>query len=326
MQVFDSMSGGVMSKAAGPVRNRPEANEAPPESPRASKSSANSVAVKASKSSANSTAVKAASKSSANLAVKASQSSANAAAVPSISAVARKGTSKFEPNPEVRAASRQQAERQAAPEVQPESLRYLEIGAGYKMKHKHGSAHSTVVRVLAKEGKFEEAVKILSDEAFDPANRDMAVDLLSKIFVRKESLEKMVRQDPIWKNHAARRIENLKKRAANGDAKAAAAAKKTLENAARVQEGQWVGNVKEIISTCTGSYVDFKEAEQGLPESQDAKKRKRNVRKFRDAGLIFRQYPLKPVGEEEVFIMLYPSRYNDVVKKSISTAFGVVEK
>jgi hypothetical protein len=230
-------------------------------------------------------------------------------------AVARRPASKFEPNPEARA-SKKEGQAQGAPAA---PQRFLELGGGFKMMHKPGSAHSTVVRILAKEGKFVESEEILSSTEFDPSDKSMAIDLLSKLFVRKDSLERLVRNDPIWKAHASKRFEDLESRSTEGDTKA----KKTLENESRVKDGKWLCNVKEIISTCAGSYAD----QTGDP----AGKKKRNVRKFRDAGLIFRQYPLKAKSsrkkrDDPVFLMLYPTRHVQAVRKAIETAFGVVEE
>jgi hypothetical protein len=223
-----------------------------------------------------------------------------------------KQPSKFEPDPEAYSKAKPEqapppqaeAPKEQPPKEQPveeEGGSYLVLGAGYKMRHRAGSAHSIVTRIVAKEGRFPEIVGILS-AGFDPTNRDQANVLLGKMFVQRESVEDMTRADPEFKAHASKKMATLKSRAEKGDAKA----KAVISKDARVKDGKWVGDIREVISTCNGSYTT----------------ENKNVRKFKDAGLIFRQHPLDPDKNDKVYLMLYPSKYSSKIDKAIATVFG----
>ena len=169
------------------------------------------------------------------------------------------------------------------------------------MRHRAESVHSVVARIVAKEGRFPEIVGMLA-AGFDPANKDQANVLLGKMFVQRESVEDMVRGDPEFKAHASKKMATLKARAEKGDAKA----KAVIAKGVRVKDGKWVGDVREVISTCCGSY----------------RTENKNVRKLKDAGLVFRQYPKEPGKNDKVYLMLYPSKYGSKINKAISTVFG----
>lgn len=227
--------------------------------------------------------------------------------------------SRLDPDPEGRARAKAETERvereRQAPAI-PET-KHLDLGAGYKLNHKPGSGHSVVVKVLAREGRFAEVAQELAADKYDASDKDQAADLLTKLMVPKDSIEEIVRSDQQFKRHAAKRVAALKVRADAGDKKAAA----TLENETRISNGQWVGNVKEILSTCNGSYLVTMQypAPGTLPEEH------RNVRKFHDAGVIFRQYPIEPAAADKVYLMMYPSAFRDKVIEAIKTVHAVDE-
>ena len=214
------------------------------------------------------------------------------------------------PEPEQESASVSEKQPETQPETQPEPQEepkkeegsFLELGAGYKMRHRAGSAHSIVTRILAKEGRFTEIVGMLTSETFSPTDKNQANVLLGKMFVLRDSIEDMARADPEFKAHAAKKMATLRARAEGGDAKA----KSVIEKDTRVKGGKWVGDVREVISTCNGSFTTDN----------------KNVRKFKDAGIVFRQYPLEPDKNDKVYLMLYPSKQGVKVDKAIATVFG----
>jgi hypothetical protein len=241
--------------------------------------------------------------------------------------------SKLDPNPEARSANltreeppqllkpeQKQRKRAQKKEVGTAGIEktHLELGAGYKIAHKPGSGWSTFFRVLAKESKFIEVCELLEAGQINPTDKNQADELLSKMFVRKDVIEKMVRADSEWKQHAEKKMDTYSDRAKGGDD----AAKDVLSKGIRVRDGEWKGNIREIISTANGYYNAIR---KGI-DIDSAPKKYKNVKKFKDAGVIFRQYPLKPKKEEHVCIMLFPSKFLKIVKQAISTSRGTTEE
>jgi hypothetical protein len=247
--------------------------------------------------------------------------------------------SKLDPNPEARAAQ-QEAEQTPAifkpepkkkappkkaaaqPKVGEETM-HLDLGAGYKVTHKPGSGWSAVMRLIAREGNFEEVAATLDSKSFNPDDKAQATLLLSKLFVRKEALEKVVRADAEWKRHCDKRMAALEKRAQEGDK----AAQETLTNPSRVKGGEWLGNIREIISTSNGSYnslMTVVERHKDLTLEQCIEKWQpnKNVEKFKQAGLIFRQFPLKPKKDDPVFVMIFPLKHTSTVQRAIIASRG----
>lgn len=233
---------------------------------------------------------------------------------------ARPSLSRLDPNPEARS-SRLAHESPPAvlkPEPRkksPSKGKNLDIGAGYKIAHKAGSGWSAFLRIMAKECNFSAAVAMLDSPTFDPNDKKQADLLLSKLFVRKDVLEKIVRADAEFQQHGEKKLLALIDRAKKGDKKA----NETLDNPARVRDGVWLGNVREIISTCNGSYNCRAGATDASAELR------KNIKKFDDAGLVFRQFPLVPNKNDVVFVMMFPSKHIDTIKSAIAASLGVVE-
>jgi len=239
--------------------------------------------------------------------------------------------SKLDPNPEARSARTQEAppqllkpepkQRKRAPRKASgagEEKTHLDLGGGYKIAHKPGSGWSTFFRVLVKACNFVEVAQILESGSFDPKDKNQADELLAKMFVRKDVIEKMVRADDEWKKHAEKKMGTYVTRSQDGDD----AAKEVMAKGVRVQDGEWKGNIREIISTANGYYNAIR---KGL-DIDSAPKKYKNVRKFKEAGVIFRQYPLKPKKDENVCIMLFPAKFLDVVKQAIATSRGTIDE
>lgn len=212
--------------------------------------------------------------------------------------------SQLDPDPEGREARIKVQETAEKTKAQPGVSgdgRFLTIGSGFKISHKPGSGYSIMMRVMAKEGRFSEVVQMLASPAFDPADREQARNLITKMFVRREALESIIRNDSTWKLHARKKLELLRRRAEEGHEDA----KKTLENPARVKDGEWLGNIREMISTTNGS---------GRTDN-------RNIKKYKEAGVIFCQHPKRPKQGEPVYLILYPSKYADKVQTALVSAF-----
>jgi hypothetical protein len=184
---------------------------------------------------------------------------------------------------------------------------FLQLGGGYKIRVNAGSGYCVFLSIMAKRGGFEECAAILGSKDFDPSNKGQASALLSKMMVPLADVEDLVRQDPTWRTHQQYRTTQLSKRAAGGHEQT----KKVIENEARVRDGKWQGNVREIVSTCRGSYN---------PEAKN-----KNVDKFREAGIVFRLFPLKPKRSDKVQALLMPAEYAAKVKAAIKTVHGVDE-
>ena len=176
---------------------------------------------------------------------------------------------------------------------------YLHLGK-YSIKLKPDSGYRVLLKNLAKEGYFAEACRML-ELGVDLSTKENAEKLVSMLMVKRDDLENVVRSDPEWAMHEESKTQALIKRAQR-DPKA----KKTLENKRRVSDGNWKGDIKEIISTCCGSYMN----------------KNRNVMKFDKAGLTVRKYPLNPSSEDTVYVMMFPSKFVRKVVQAISVAKG----
>lgn len=224
------------------------------------------------------------------------------------SALAKGTASKFDPDPEARANTIKQKN-------QGQKAKPQEGAAKSVVNVKPGSGHDVVINILAMEGKFVEVAAGLAANKYDSSDKEQSTDLLAKMMVLKDTIISLARQDSVFKTHAQKRMEALKARASKGDPNAM----KTIENESRTKDGEWIGNVKEIISTCNGSYNGL------IRNDWNWAKTNRNVRKFRDADVVFRQYPLLPRAGDKVFLMMFPAAHIKTVKAAILSAFGVDE-
>lgn len=194
------------------------------------------------------------------------------------------------------------------------SKKYVDVGAGYQIAANEGSGYYILLKAMAKKGHFAEVVAAL--ETVNPSDKAQAQAILSKALVERETLEEAVRQDPTWDEHAQSRIKNLKMRA-KSDIKAA---ESTLANKDRVKGNKWLGNIREMLGVCISSY----------PKSKN-----RNTKKFEDAGVVFRQFPIlvldgngkavKPKRSDKVYYMMFPAKYINTVRSCVETVYGVKE-
>lgn len=179
--------------------------------------------------------------------------------------------------------------------------RFLHLG-DYKISTRADSGYRILYRVVAAEGQFEAVDKAW--DSTEPSDKDKAKKLLEKMFVPIEQVEQAMRNDPQWRLHCERKLAKLKARAADGDK----SAQRTIENKARVKSGEWVGDIREMISTCNGS---------ASPNADN-----RNINKFKDAKLAFMMHPKRPKKGETAAVAIFPLRHLDKVKKAIQVVYS----
>lgn len=183
-----------------------------------------------------------------------------------------------------------------------EDKTYLYLTERYKIKLKPDSGYRTFLRLMAKEGHFAGVARLLGRTDFNASDPVQAKRLLDMVMVRRDAIEQVLRNDKCWQQHSETRMAQLQRRAKDGSSKARA----TISNRKRVQGGKWVGDVQEIISTCCGSW----------------KNSNRNVRKFDEAGITFRKYPMRPAKDEPVYLMMFPAEYAKDVVTALRSVFG----
>jgi hypothetical protein len=180
---------------------------------------------------------------------------------------------------------------------------FLELGEGFRIAHKPGSAYSVLYKVVAESGHFSATVKTLDGKP-DLGDVATAKKLLSRMLVPIDELETLCRSESSWQEHATRKTSLLKEKADEGDEQAS----NVLKNAARASRGAWKGNIPEMVSTCVGSYAAFTKGTQG----------NKNVLKFADAKLLFRRLRTT----EGNFVMMYPMKYEKSIEKAIKKVYG----
>lgn len=273
----------------------------------------------------------------------------------------KKSSSKLEPNPKARQAklaaekaaaekaTKEAVERKSTPQSKPSKKgavtktakpkvdkqkpkqaggQFLDLGCGYRIAHKPGSAYSTFYRVVAKHGNFEEAVKALEAHKYELGDPIEANKLLEKMLVPVEKLEDFCRNDVSWKEHATKKTASLTSKAKEGDSQA----KDILKNESRCAEGSWSGNIPEMISTCVGYYnylmeISAKKSKKGngkkkIPKAEP--KPNKNVKKFKEAGLVFRRFPLSK-GSDKSYVLMFPEKFVDDIKTAILIGRGINE-
>lgn len=185
--------------------------------------------------------------------------------------------------------------------TQEPSDQHLSIGS-YKISARSGSGYRILYRIVAQEGNFEESEKAL--EALDATNKPSSKKVLERLFVSIDKVEQAMRMDPAWRTHCEKKLVALQKRASDGDKKA----QRTLENESRVKNGEWLGDIKEMISTCNGS------------SSENADNR--NIKKFKEAKLSFMMFPPRPRNGQSSAIAIFPIKHLDKVKKALEIVHG----
>lgn len=178
--------------------------------------------------------------------------------------------------------------------------RHLQVG-GYQISTRADSGYRILYRIVAQEGNFEVSEKAL--ESLDPSDQVAAKKVLERMFVKIDKVESSMRNDPLWRLHCDKKLVKLRQRAADGDKKA----QKTLDNASRIKDGEWFGDIREMISTCNGSSSDNAD--------------NRNIKKFKAAGLSFMMYPRRPKQGEVGAVAIFPHKHVEKVRKAIQAVY-----
>jgi len=195
----------------------------------------------------------------------------------------------------------------------------LPLGTGYQIKHKPGSGYSTLYRVVAERGHFAEVCELLEADSVNVKDPLQAAKLLDMMMVPIDKLDEFCRNDPVWQQHAKKKTAVLLMKIKEGDEKA----KEVLENETRCNHGVWAGNLPEMLSTCVGYYnylVDVWTKDKKAP-----KKPNKNVKKFQEAKVVFRRYPLNKGVGERAYVMMFPEKFIKQIKTAILTARAVDE-
>jgi hypothetical protein len=195
---------------------------------------------------------------------------------------------------------------------------YLELGAGFSLLHRPGSAYSTLYRVVAEKGQFDETAKLLESGRIDLTDALQANQLLEKMMVPVDRLEEYCKNDPVWQEHARRKTEKLKRQWRAGDF----GAKHVLEDQSRSSDGNWSGHISEMLTTCVGFYNHLIGLETGF---RDRSRPNKNVLKFQHASVVFRRFPLFRGGGEKQYVMMFPEKFIPHVKKAIFSARHINE-
>lgn len=178
---------------------------------------------------------------------------------------------------------------------------YLHFGE-YSIHVRKESAYAHVYRILGQEVKFEAACQLL--EAFDSGDEKPCVALLRGIFIDRDTFEKKLRADEGFIQYCKAKTDRVKEQASRGIAEA----KALLKNQKRFKDGVWCGNIREMLSVCCGSTS---------PEADN-----RNMKKYANAKIAFRQFPRISKGCGKVYLSMFPSKYTPKVNKALKVVFG----
>lgn len=184
----------------------------------------------------------------------------------------------------------------------------IQIGS-FKIRVRPGSGYAVLYRIMAEQGHFADSSERLAK--LDAKNHDACVSVLKTIMVERDDLEALIREDAEYKAYCARRTTEHKERAASNDKDTADRAKAILENPQRSVNGKWVGNIREMLSVCNGS------------SSKGANNR--NLGKYSEAGIVFRQFPRIPKRKHKVFMIMIPRKHLGKVNRALKTVFGSEE-
>lgn len=186
--------------------------------------------------------------------------------------------------------------KKAAPEDSEKN--YITLSPNYKLSSKADSAYRILCRIVAEDGRFAAAESGLP--ALDASDAEAAKALFGRMFIEVGDVEARMRKDPAWVVHSETRMASLRQRAESGNEKA----KSTLANPDRIRDGEWQGDIREMISVCNGSVTV----------------QNRNVRKFREAGVAFMQYPCRP-KKGPTYVAMFPFKDLDKVRAMLATVF-----
>lgn len=128
---------------------------------------------------------------------------------------------------------------------------YLDLGHGYKIRHRPGSAYSIFYKTIIEKCSFDKVIGLLNGN-IDLSASENAKNIFNMIAIPIDKIGDYCRQSKEWNSSLEeKRIKSGKK-----------------------------GLIEEMIATCSCSYSSFIKNKPG----------NKNVQKFKEAGLVFRKY------------------------------------
>jgi len=164
------------------------------------------------------------------------------------------------------------------------------------------SGYRILCDFLADFGKFRD-IKALIDKT-DFTNKEEAQKLIDQLLIPISVVEVDIRKRPDWEKHCDRKLEQLKARANKGNTRAL----NILNNPMRIQNGRWVGNIREMICSSIGS--------------SSAKAANRNTHKFKKANLAVIQFPRRPKKGQPFSVAIISADQLDKVTTAFQTVYG----
>jgi hypothetical protein len=168
-----------------------------------------------------------------------------------------------------------------------------DLGAGYKVSQRKLSGYAVFITNLAKMSNLDEAVPML--DVLDPKDYEASKAVLEKLFTKAEDVYKINAMKE-YREYGKQKFSVLSSSTEAED-------KRWVKTTERIDDGVWIGNIKEIVNTCKQSY----------------RSKNRNVEKYHKAGVVVRQYPMKPKNGEQVFLSLFPNRFVKKVSEALKT-------
>jgi len=164
------------------------------------------------------------------------------------------------------------------------------------------SGYRILCDFLADFGKFTD-IQALIDKV-DLTNKEEAQKLIDQMLIPMSVIEVEMRKRPDWEKHCDRKLEQLKARANKGNPRALS----ILNNPVRIQNGRWVGNIREMICSSIGS--------------SSAKATNRNTHKFKKANLAVIQFPRRPKKGQPFSVAIISADQLDKVTTAFQTVYG----
>ena len=186
----------------------------------------------------------------------------------------------------------------------PKKKQSIQIGA-YTISVREGSAYASLYALVAELGGFKHIGERL--DSLDTGDEAACKGVLKTMMVNREILERDMRLDDDYKALCAKKTAEYKKTIEEGG-EGVERAQKILSNPRRSENGEWTGDIREMLSVCNGS------------SSNNASNR--NITKLKEAGIAFRQFPRMPRRGHDVYIIMLPAKHLDKVNAALVTVFG----
>jgi len=164
------------------------------------------------------------------------------------------------------------------------------------------SGYRILCAFLSEWGKFGEIGKLI--QTTDVSYKDQAQKLINAMLIPMNVVEEEMRKRPDWIRHCEHKFDQIMERSKNGSKRAF----ETLNNQNRVQNGKWLGNIREMICSSIGS--------------SSPKAKNRNINKFRKAGLAVIQFPRRPKKGQPFSVALIADSDLEKVIKAFETVYG----